>query len=151
MSDTMSDDPDTFARRVADAVLAEDKAAQMLGIELIEVRQGYAQVAMTVRDDMLNSQAMAHGAMVFAIADSAFSFAGNTENKKTLAQSCAITYLTPANPNERLTATAERRSQQGRSGVYDVTVTGENGRVVAEFRGNSRTVEGETVVGLGEG
>ncbi|NNK15505.1 MAG: hotdog fold thioesterase, partial [Sulfitobacter sp.] len=79
----------------------------------------------------------------FTLADSAFAFACNTYNQNTVAQQNQITYLAPGKEGETLTATAQEVSRTGRSGVYDVTVSGEDGRTVALFRGLSRTVKGQ--------
>ena len=51
--------------------------------------------------------------------------------------------LSPGQAGETLTATAQEVSRIGRSGVYDVTVTGQDGRTIALFRGLSRTVKGQ--------
>jgi acyl-CoA thioesterase len=98
---------------------------------------------MKVRDDMLNGHGICHGGFIFTLADSAFAFACNSYNQNTVAQQNQITYLTPGQAGEILTATASEVSRMGRSGIYDVTVTGEDGRTVALFRGLSRTVKGQ--------
>ena len=49
------------------------------------------------------------------------------------------------------TAVAEERLRNARTGTYDITVTGGDGRTVALFRGNSYQIKGETVPGLGAG
>ena len=83
------------------------------------------------------------GGFIFTLADSAFAFACNSYNQTTVAQQNQITYLSPGQPEERLTATAREVSRSGRSGIYDVTVTGEDDRVVALFRGLSRSIKGQ--------
>ncbi len=77
------------------------------------------------------------------LADSCFAFACNSYNQNTLAQQNQITYIAPGQPGERLTARATEISKTGRSGVYDVTVTGEDGHTVALFRGLSRSIKGQ--------
>jgi len=100
-------------------------------------------MTMTVRPDMLNGHRICHGGFIFALADSTFAFACNTYNQLTVAQQNQITYLNPGKAGEVLTARADEVSRTGRSGIYDVTVTGEDGRTVALFRGLSRTVKGQ--------
>ena len=85
---------------------------------------------------------MCHGGYIFTLADSAFAFACNSYNQITVAQENQITYLSPGKAGERLTATANETAKTGRSGVYDVTVIGGDGRQVAVFRGLSRTLPG---------
>jgi len=94
---------------------------------------------MTVRDDMLNGFDITHGGFVFALADTAFAIACNEDAQVTVAAGADISFLKPTRGGQELTATAERRTRSGRTGVYDVTVTDETGDVVAEFRGRSFT------------
>lgn len=91
----------------------------------------------------MNGHGICHGGYIFTLADSAFAFACNSYNQLVVAQQNQITYLAPGKADERLTATALEKSKTGRSGVYDVTVTGEDGRVIALFRGLSRTIKGQ--------
>ena len=93
---------------------------------------------MVVADHMTNGHGMCHGGFIFTLADSAFAFACNSRNERAVAAQGAISFLAPAQLDEILVAQAEERFLQGRSGIYDVTVTGLDGRVVAEFRGHSR-------------
>lgn len=135
--------PEDRARRCAEVMFAADKATPGLGMAIESVAPGRAVLTMTVRDDMLNGHNICHGGFIFTLADSAFAFACNTYNQNTVAQQNQITYLAPGQAGEVLTATAQEVSRTGRSGVYDVTVTGEDGRAVALFRGLSRTIKGQ--------
>ena len=93
---------------------------------------------MIVREDMLNSHRTCHGGMIFALADTTFAYACNTHNRANVAMSCSISYLKPGREGERLSAVAVERVRDGRNGVYDVTITGDDDRVIAIFQGNSR-------------
>lgn len=121
-----------------------DLASQALGMRVVDVGPGRATVAMPVRPDMLNGHGTMHGGFVFALADSAFAFACNSRNTRSVAYACSITYLAPAGPGDELVATALERSLVGRTGTYDVAVTAAD-RLVAEFRGTSRTIGGALV------
>ena len=145
--DPQSLDPEALARACADALWAGDRASRHLGMAIEHVAPGEARLAMTGAEWMANGHGDCHGGYVFALADSAFAFACNTYDARTVAQSCAVTYLRPARVGQRLTAHAVERARVGRSGLYDVTVSAEEG-VVAEFRGQSRTVPG-TLLGGG--
>ena len=94
---------------------------------------------------MTNGHGICHGGFIFTLADSAFAFACNTYNQRTVAQHCAVTFVQPGRRGDRLTAHAVERSRTGRSGIYDVTVRDSHGEVVAEFRGHSRTISGTLV------
>jgi len=111
-----------------------------MGIDLLEVRSGFARVAFTVRDDMLNGYETCHGGFLFALADTAFAYACNSHNRPTVALQCTISYAAPARAGERLTATAQERALGGRTGTYDVEVQRVDGTVLAFFRGTSYRV-----------
>ena len=135
--------PQERAARCAEIMFANDVASPGLGMTITAISPGNAVLTMKVRPDMLNGHGICHGGFIFTLADSAFAFACNSYNQNTVAQQNQITYLTPGMQDEVLTATAAEASRTGRSGIYDVTVTGEDGRQVALFRGLSRTVKGQ--------
>jgi acyl-CoA thioesterase len=127
-------------------MLAEDRASAAVGVELVAVGPGRATMTMTVRDDMVNGHDIAHGGYVFLLADSTFAVACNSYGQRTVAAGCDIAFLEPVRAGDRLTAEATERHRTGRSGIYDVSVRRDDGAVVAELRGRSRTVAG-TLVG----
>lgn len=136
---------DDLARACATAMWAQDMASQRLGMVLEDVGPGRATLSMAVTPNMANGHGTAHGGFIFALADSAFAFACNTVDQRSVGQQASITYLAPARAGDRLSATATERARQGRSGLYDVTVTGADGTLIAEFRGHSRTVKGRVL------
>lgn len=121
------------------AMMQRDRASASLGLVVERDDAGHAVVSMLVRDDMTNGFHITHGGFVFALADTAFAIACNEDERVTVAAGADISFLKPTTAGQRLTATAIRRSRTGRSGIYDVTVTDEQGDPVAEFRGRSRT------------
>ncbi len=135
--------PQTRAEKSAAAMWATDKASQNLDMRIDHIAPGNATLSMPVADTMLNGHGICHGGYIFTLADSAFAFACNSYNQLVVAQQNQITYLAPGKAGERLTATAVEQSRAGRSGVYDVTVTGDDGRTIALFRGLSRTMKGQ--------
>ncbi|MEC3862403.1 hydroxyphenylacetyl-CoA thioesterase PaaI [Mesobacterium sp. TK19101] len=135
--------PQERAERSAAAMWENDAASRWLGITLEQIAPGRAVMALQVKPHHLNGHGICHGGYIFTLADTAFAFACNSYNAVTVAQQNQITYLTPGKPDERLTATAVEASRTGRSGVYDITVTGADGRQVALFRGLSRTINGQ--------
>ena len=132
-------DPVALARACADLMWADDHASPAMGMAIEDIAPGCARMAMTVAPHMVNGHGLCHGGFIFALADSAFAFACNSHNEKSVAQHCGITFLRPAKLGMRLVANAQERSRSGRSGVYDVTVTA-GGEVIAEFRGASRSL-----------
>jgi len=136
--------PDDLARACADAMWKEDGASQGLGMEILEVKAGQAVLTMTIRPHMVNGHGIAHGGFIFTLADSAFAFACNSHNQRTVAAQCNISFIRPGKLGDTLVATAREISRTGRSGIYDVRVT-VNDTVVAELRGHSRTIGGALV------
>ena len=135
--------PKERAEKSAAAMWAGDRASQTLGMSIAEMDEGRAVLQMTVREDHANGHGICHGGITFALADSAFAFACNSRNQSTLAQHNMISYLAPGRLGDVLTATATEVSLTGRSGIYDVTVTNQNGTKIAEFRGFSRAIKGQ--------
>lgn len=123
-------------------MMADDQASRGLGIELVSHGDGHAVTRMPVRDDMANGHGIAHGAFVFAVADTAFACACNSWGPVTVAAAAEIVFVSPASVGELLTAEAVVRTRFGRSGIYDVTVRSGD-RVIAEFRGRSSESRGQ--------
>jgi acyl-CoA thioesterase len=134
--------PDGLARACAEAMWKEDDASKGLGMEIVEIKSGRAALAMTIKPDMVNGQRIAHGGFIFTLADSAFAFACNTHNERAVAAQGSISFIRPGKLGDRLVATAREISRSGRSGIYDVRVTTDDGTVIAEFRGHSRVIGG---------
>ncbi|HET8876104.1 MAG TPA: hydroxyphenylacetyl-CoA thioesterase PaaI [Casimicrobiaceae bacterium] len=135
----------SLAERVAARMFDADRASRALGMHIECVAPGRAEMTMTVRDDMLNGHAICHGGYIFLLADSAFAFACNSYNRNTVAQGCTIDYLAPARAGDVLRATGVERSRTGRTGVYDIDVTNQQGTTIALFRGKSYRVDGNIV------
>jgi acyl-CoA thioesterase len=135
--------PQARATKASEAMMSADSASRDLGMRIIDIAPGAATLTMRVTDKMLNGHRICHGGYIFTLADSAFAFACNSYNRLTVAQQNQITYVAPGKADELLTATASETALTGRSGVYDVMVTGEDGRIVATMRGLSRTIKGQ--------
>lgn len=141
----MSRDAAEIARLSAEAMWQEDKASRSFGMTLDGIGPGHAVLSMTVRADMVNGHGTCHGGFIFMLADSAFGFACSSRGQRQVAQNCQITYLAPARLGMRLTAEARERYREDRASIFDVTVRGEAGEVICEFRGYSRAVPGALV------
>jgi acyl-CoA thioesterase len=118
------------------AMMSNDVASRGLGIELVDLSEGRAVTRMTIRADMVNGHAIAHGGLVFTLADTAFACACNSYGPVTVAASADIVFVAPAREGDVLVAEAVERIRFGRSGLYDVAVR-RGGDVIAEFRGRS--------------
>jgi acyl-CoA thioesterase len=123
------------------AMLAADRASRDMGIEVVESGLGRATARMAVTDAMVNGHGLAHGAFVFAVADTAFACACNSHGPVTVAAGADIAFVAPVREGDELVAEAVERTRYGRNGIYDVTVR-RGMEVVAEFRGRSRMLGG---------
>ncbi len=135
-------DAQALAELAGKTMYERDQATQALGMLLDEIRPGYARMSMPVRADMLNGHATCHGGYIFMLADSAFAFACNSHNFNTVGAGCTIDYLSPGREGDVLVAEGVEQALQGRTGVYDITVTNQDGSTIALFRGKSHRVSG---------
>jgi len=120
---------------------ARDPASAALGIAISDVAPGRAAARMTVGDTMINGHDICHGGYVALLADTAFAFACNTYDRRTVAVGYDVSFLRPARRGDALVAEAVERVRLGRSGIYDVTVR-RGDEVIAVFQGRSREVDG---------
>jgi acyl-CoA thioesterase len=140
--------PQQIADHVARKMRAIDKTTELLGMTIDSIGPGQATLSMTVTAAMVNGLGTCHGGYTYMLADSALGFACNSLGPRAAAQHCGISYLSPVRLGDRLTATAVLRTKRGRTGVYDISVvrrasTGDD--VVAEFRGQTRDIEGSWI------
>ena len=131
--------------RVAEVMWRADDASRALGITLEELGLGRARLSMQVQKSMANGQKVCHGGFIFTLADTAFGYASNTHNQRTVSASCSIDYLAPVFLEDRLTAEASEVLRGGRRGIYDVKVTNQKGETVALFRGHAATIKGKWI------
>jgi acyl-CoA thioesterase len=141
----MHSDAQALAELAGKTMYERDPASQALGMTLDAIRPGYARMRMRVRDDMLNGHGTCHGGYIFMLADSAFAFACNSHNFNTVGAGCTIDYLAPGRMGDVLVAEAVEQALAGKTGVYDVVVTDQDGRKLALFRGKSHRVAGHVV------
>jgi acyl-CoA thioesterase len=136
---------DETADKVARAMLAAEGTGPAWGIEIEEAREGYARIRMRLTAAMLNGHGIAHGGMIFALADTAFAYACNSRNLRSVAAQASIVFLDQARAGELLIAEAREAALVGRSGVTHVGVRTEDGRAIAEFTGFSRSLGGPLI------
>ena len=129
------------------AMLARDAFSQWLGVELVALGDATCTLRMTVRADMVNGFGVAHGGIVFSLADSAMAFACNQGESITVAIDNAVSYPAAVQVGDRLVAEARRESDAGRLGWYAATVRNQQDVVVALFRGTVyRTKRAHTTI-----
>jgi acyl-CoA thioesterase len=134
-----------LAERVVRSMYERDAASRAMGIEIVAVRPGFVRATMLIRPDMVNGHDIGHGGFIFALADSAFAFACNSYNAVTVAAGATIDFLAPARNGDRLSATATELWRSKRTGLYEITVTNQEGAVIAHFRGRSHQIKGQVL------
>ena len=123
----------------AAAMFANDRASQHLGITVDDHGPGWAQCSMTVTEIMTNGHDITHGGYIFLFADTTFAMACNYPGSITVASGGDIDFLKPTYLGDELVARGHEVIKQGRSGIYDVTVT-RGDDIIATYRGRSRTL-----------
>ena len=124
------------AADVVSHMMKNDLFSKWLGIELLEVRDGYSRIKMTVRKEMINGLGIVHGGIAFSLGDSAFAFACNNRNVLSVALDTSINFLKPVLVGDMLTAEATEIHNGRSTGLYNIIITNQNGTLVAVFKGN---------------
>ncbi len=128
-------DAQRLAQQVVDGMLAKDEFSRWLGVDVLQIKPSSCTCRMLVRKEMMNGFGVAHGGIVFSLADSAFAFACNTQGRIAMSVENSITYPASVHPGDILTAVAEEESATNRLGFYRVKVTNQSEEIVALFRG----------------
>ncbi len=120
---------------VVNKMLETDTFSNWLGISIIELKEGYSKVSMTVRAEMLNGLGVVHGGIAFSLGDSAFAFACNSRNNLSLALDTSINFLKPVYINDVLIAEATEIHNGKSTGLYQIKITNQKNETVAIFKG----------------
>ena len=131
----MNPEKDKLANEVVSHMMKNDLFSQWLGVEVLEIREGYSKIKMTVRSEMINGFNIVHGGIAFSLADSAFAFACNNRNVLSVALDTAINFLKPVHIGDALTAEAKEIHNGRSTGLYQIHITNQNDHVVALFKG----------------
>lgn len=128
-------DKNELSKKVVDTMYNSDWFSQWLGIERIKVEPGQCVLKMKIRKDMLNGFAIAHGGITYSLADSALAFASNSHGRKSVSVETSISHIEPLKEGDIITAEAKEVSLSNKIGIYEVTVTNQEGKKVALFKG----------------
>ncbi len=131
-----------LAIKCIEKINKEAKFDNHLGIEIIDIDEGYAKLKMEVQEFMLNGHGTCQGGATFSFADTAFAYACNGRDVPTVGYSCDITYIKPALKGDTLYAIAKEINLSKRNGIYQIEVQNQNDELIALFIGKSRAVNG---------
>lgn len=128
-------DKNQLAQEAVDHLLKNDLFSAWLGIEVIEIKEGYSKIKMLIRPEMINGFGIVHGGITFSLADSAFAFACNNRNNLSVALDTSINFTRPVHVEDVLIAETKEVHNGISTGLYQVTITNQNSHIVAVFKG----------------
>jgi len=126
---------DQLANTIALKIIADDLFSQWLGIELVAIKEGYSKILLRIRPEMINAIGIAHGGIVFSLADTALALACNGRNKASVTLESAINFIKPVHENDTITAETTEIHNGQSTGLYQITITNQAGSKVAVFKG----------------
>lgn len=135
MNATTVNTNDVLAVSVVNHMMENDAFSKWMGIEVLEIKEGYSKIKMSIRNEMVNGFGIVHGGIPFSLADSAFAFACNNRNNLSVALDTSITFTKAIHPGDTLTAEAQEIHNGRSTGVYVITITNQTGQQVAMFKG----------------
>ena len=131
----MSVNKDNLSKEVVAHMMEHDLFSQWLGLEVLDIEEGYSKIKMTVREEMINGFGIIHGGIAFSLSDSAFAFACNNRNNLSVALDTSINFTKPVHVGDVLTAEAKELHNGRSTGLYHITITNQKDHVVALFKG----------------
>jgi len=131
----MVTDNDKLANDVVNHMMENDFFSQWLGIEVLEIKEGYSRIRMTVRQEMVNGFGIVHGGVPFSFADSAFAFACNNRNVLSVALDTSINFIKPVHVGDILIAEAKELHNGKSTGLYHIEIINQHNHLVAQFKG----------------
>jgi acyl-CoA thioesterase len=126
---------DELAINVVNQMMKDDLFSQWLGVQIIEIKEGYSKIKMKVRSEMINGLHIVHGGIAFSLADSSFAFACNNRNNLSVALDTSINFLKPVHVGDELIAEAKEIHNGKSTGLYQITITNQRNHTVALFKG----------------
>lgn len=125
----------TSPKQVVDQMMKDDLFSQWLGIEVLDIKEGYSKIQMHVRSEMINGLGIVHGGIAFSFADSAFAFACNNRNNVSVALDTSINFLKPTQVGDTLLAEAIEIHNGRSTGLYEILIKNQHDVLVAKFKG----------------
>ena len=125
------DNPD----KIVNTMFKGDAFSKWLGIEVVEVGEGFCTLKMTIREEMTNGFNIAHGGITYSLADSALAFAANTHARKSASVETSISHTKQCLVGDVITAKVIEKSLSNKIAIYEITMTNQKKETVALFKG----------------
>jgi acyl-CoA thioesterase len=124
-----------LAKKVVDEMMNGDAFSQWLGIEILEITEGFCKLKMTVRDEMTNGFNIAHGGIAYSLADSCLAFAANADGIQAVSIETSISHTKKVASGDTLIATSKEMNKSNKTALYYITITNQDNLEVAHFKG----------------
>ena len=124
-----------LAKKVVDKMISGDAFSQWLGIEVLEITEGFCKLKMTVRDEMTNGFNIAHGGIAYSLADSCLAFTANADGIQAVSIETSISHTKKVANGDILTATSKEMNKSNKTALYYITITNQDNLEVAHFIG----------------
>ena len=121
--------------KIINKMYENDSFSQWLGIEIIDVQDGYCKLKMAISKEMLNGFNILHGGITYSLADSALAFASNTYGKKCISIETSISHVETCKVGDVLMAVTRELSKTDKTALYLVTIYNQDDKKVAFFKG----------------
>lgn len=115
-------------------MLENDAFSRWLGLEIKEIRAGYVCLQGKIRPEMMNGIGTLHGGVTFAMADSAFAFACNMDNRKSVALDLSISFTHAGYQGDVFTVVCQEINSTRKTGLYEVKIHNQNNQLIALFK-----------------
>lgn len=125
----------TAEKIVKNLMFDNDAFSKWLGIEIIEVKEGFCKLSMKVTEEMLNGFNICHGGITYSLADSSLAFASNTFNKKAVSIETSISHTKAVKMDDILFAESILKIRTNKTAIYEVVITNQHSEIVALFKG----------------
>ena len=124
-----------LAKKVVDKMISGDAFSQWLGIEVLEITEGFCKLKMTVKDEMTNGFNIAHGGIAYSLADSCLAFAANSDGIQSVSIETSISHTKKVKSGDVLTATSKEINKSSKTALYYITITNQDSEEIAHFKG----------------
>ena len=121
-------------KEIVNKMFENDFFSHWLGITVESIEEGTCTLSMTIRKEMLNGFAIAHGGITYSLADSALAFASNSQGRQSVSIDTSINHIETLKEGDTIVAVAKQEALKNKFGFYTIEIKKEN-TVVALFKG----------------
>ena len=125
----------SLAKKVVDKMINEDAFSQWLGVNVLEISEGFCKLQIQVRDEMTNGFLIAHGGISYSLADSCLAFASNSYGIQSFSLETSISHTKKVESGDILIATSKEINKTNRTVLYYITIINQNKEEIAHFKG----------------